>query len=372
MRVDNVEQIHGKGFSEAETLSKNIAFTIFLCFTDKMKGEIRKITPQLLFISVPLTITNSVIQTLRNLVKGYFGLFQTLRFLKKQYNINLLRAENTLMSGLPTFLFSVFGRVKYGIWLGGSEEEGIKIRYGSNPLSRLLIVFVRFLKRLVFRRAKFVLCVNDELIENARRLGARAIIKTPNFVDFDKFTSSPVKQRDAVHFLYLGRLEQEKGLKYLLEAARLLAGNPKVKIQIVGKGGMENLVQHYATTIENLSYLGFFGHDEIPRILKQADVLLLPSLTEGVPASVLEAMASGLPVIASAVGGIPSLIEDKIHGLLLPPGDVEALKQAILKLADDVTLRNNLGNRSRERAISLSGDYIRLHLQLYKQTISNS
>jgi len=90
----------------------------------------------------------------------------------------------------------------------------------------------------------------------------------------------------------------------------------------------------------------------VPQLLEAADFFVLPSDTEGLPLSVLEAMAHGLPIIASRVGGIPELIDDEKEGLLVEPGDADALSTAIQRLWRDRALCHRLGEAARLRAAS--------------------
>jgi glycosyltransferase involved in cell wall biosynthesis len=96
------------------------------------------------------------------------------------------------------------------------------------------------------------------------------------------------------------------------------------------------------------------GHrTDVPRLLGAADVALLTSVSEGIPLSLIEAMAAGLPVVSTRVGGVPEVVEEGQTGLLAPSGDVPALAEALLRLADDPALRAAMGARARERARAL-------------------
>ena len=95
--------------------------------------------------------------------------------------------------------------------------------------------------------------------------------------------------------------------------------------------------------------LGFVSHDELERLYDRAAVVVLPSYREGLPLCVLEAMAHGRPVVATAVGGIPQLVEDGRTGLLVEPGDAEALRSALERLLSDPELRRRMGRAARAR-----------------------
>lgn len=160
-------------------------------------------------------------------------------------------------------------------------------------------------------------------------------------------------RRSTSTVLYMGRLVEEKGLFLLLDALvdvrRLL---PNVKLQLAGTGELEAPLRRYAATkgmSENVEFLGWVSGEDKWRVLAQASLYVLPSDAEGLPMGVLEAMAVGLPVIATDVGGIPDVVEDGVNGRLIKPGDVHALRQALVQLLGDPALLDRMGRESHKR-----------------------
>jgi len=149
--------------------------------------------------------------------------------------------------------------------------------------------------------------------------------------------------------LFVGNVSRAKGVDVLLRA---LAQSPDAwgRFTVVGAGAdmeaMRCLAVEQAVD-DRVVWLGRRGVSEIPELMRQADFLVLPSLTEGRPNVVMEALASGLPVVATAVGGTPELIADGDNGLLVAAGDVAALAGALGRLAHDAELRRRLGQRAR-------------------------
>lgn len=151
----------------------------------------------------------------------------------------------------------------------------------------------------------------------------------------------------ALRLLFLGLVGQRKGVHDLLAAFALaLRECPGLHLCIGGNGEVEAARQlaHELGIAEQVDLCGWVDASARTSLLARADIFLLPSYNEGLPMSVLEAMAHRLPVITTPVGGIPELIVDRHNGLLVAPGDVAGLRDAMVSLARDPALRLNLGN----------------------------
>jgi len=152
----------------------------------------------------------------------------------------------------------------------------------------------------------------------------------------------------------VGRLVPIKDHQTLLKAAmRLLARGIDVRVLLVGTGPERERLQATATAAGALEGRVCFAgdSDRVPGMLNAMDVFVLPSLNEGMSNTLLEAMACGLPVLATNVGGTPEIIEDKINGGLFAPGDFEWLANKLQLLASDPSLIHQLGTAARNRAI---------------------
>ena len=189
-----------------------------------------------------------------------------------------------------------------------------------------------WLARQPVRRARLVLVPSEALADEARALGAQEIRVVPSGVRVPGTVAAP---EEPPHVLYAGRLSEEKGIRDLLEAT---AGLPRV---IVGDGPLRT---HVPDTV------GFVPPSELGRYYERAAVVACPSHREGYGVVAREAMAYGRPVVASAVGGLTDAVEDEVTGLLVAPGDPDALRGAIERLLDDADLRARLGEAGRQRA----------------------
>ena len=151
--------------------------------------------------------------------------------------------------------------------------------------------------------------------------------------------------------LFVGRLAPQKGVRNLVAAAGLLE-DMSAQVLLVGDGPERPALEREAERIglgDRLHFLGFVAHDRLPAVLAHADLLVLPSLYEELGTVLLEAMQAGLPIVASKTGGIPDVIEDGVNGLLVPPGNPEALAHAIDRLLADRDLAYRLSEGARER-----------------------
>ncbi|HYE03608.1 MAG TPA: glycosyltransferase family 4 protein [Phycisphaerales bacterium] len=156
----------------------------------------------------------------------------------------------------------------------------------------------------------------------------------------------------ARRFLFVGRLVRLKNLPMLLEAfAPLAAADPECRLDIVGDGPERAELEGRAARLGLGGRVGFHGalaRAGVQRLLSEADVFVMCSLSEGVPVVLMEAMAAGVPVIAPRLAGIPELVEEGRSGLLTTPADPAALGAAMRRLAHDPDLRNRLAAAGRE------------------------
>jgi len=146
------------------------------------------------------------------------------------------------------------------------------------------------------------------------------------------------------------RLSHEKGVDVLIEAfARVREHVPEAELVLVGDGAERQTLEKRATELGLADHIRFFGmRDDVAQLLIDFDLFVLPSRTEGLPLTVLEAMAAGLPIVATAVGGVPQALRHGKTGVLVPPEEPEALAQAIVRLAANGQHMAHLGDAARK------------------------
>jgi glycosyltransferase involved in cell wall biosynthesis len=173
---------------------------------------------------------------------------------------------------------------------------------------------------------------------------------------------APRDEGDAVlRLVCVGTLHAVKGQGFLLEACRRLSERGiAFRCELIGDGPDRRQLERRARALGiegSVRLLGPLPRERVAARLREADVAVVPSVPtrdgrrEGIPVALLEAAASGRPVVASRLTGIPEAIEDGVHGILVPPGDVEALADALATLARDPALRRRLGAAGRARML---------------------
>ena len=228
-------------------------------------------------------------------------------------------------AGFAALFFKIFNpKVKFLLTL----QEGDTLDYPQKRAG-ILWPLVRFLFRRIFTRADYVQVISNYLAKWARDMGYRGIVEVvPNAVNVGHFSQKyPEQELDELR----RKLYKNPNDKYLITASRLVLKNAvddvikslqylpeNVKFLILGTGPdlekLQNLAKETGVK-ERVMFLGQVEHKELPKYLKISDVFIRPSLTEGLGNSFLEAMAAGLPVIATSVGGIPDFLKNRETGL---------------------------------------------------------
>lgn len=210
------------------------------------------------------------------------------------------------------------------------------------------------LVRFVLRRADLliVLSAAERDYFSAIIPGARIVVLRNPYPPFPERDSLPLARRQPV-ILTLGRLGRRKGTYDILEAApQVIARCPEAEFQLGGDGEVEAVraAAGEAGLTDHFKVLGWVSGEKKEARLAEAKVFLLPSYHEGLPVAILEAMAHGLPVVTTPVGGIPEVVRDGVNGLLIPPGDPADLAAAVLRLLQDNELAERLAANAQRDA----------------------
>ena len=187
-----------------------------------------------------------------------------------------------------------------------------------------------------------------ERLRLSRAVAPGQLVVIPNGVDLARFSPAPEPRRGGPGLVTVGtlaNLRPEKGLRDLLRAMALVRDRyPQGRLAIWGGGPLRADLEGLIGELGLRAEARLHGPTTEPEAaLRALDIFVLPSLSEACSNVLLEAMASGLPVVATRVGGSPVLVEDEMTGLLVRPGDPDALAKAIIRLVEDPMLARRLG-----------------------------
>ena len=239
-----------------------------------------------------------------------------------------------------------------------------------------------YLKEL-FERADCLHFVSDWLKRRALELGAPEKKCQVIYAGVDSTFFSPGKTRQqidlkrSVQIVSTGRLVKLKGHEYVLQAVKKLINlGLDVDYCVIGKGEDLDRLSRMAADLHiesKVHFLGIKSKNQLKEILALADIFLHPSLTEALGNAVLEACSMGLPVIASAVGGIPEIIQNNHNGLLIEPEDPDAIVAAVIRLINNSEQAQEMGQAARQTILtkfSIQNETLRWHA-LYQQVLSH-
>ena len=233
--------------------------------------------------------------------------------------------------------------------------------HGFISNDRKLLVYNK-MDRFILKFFNRIIAVSKEIEMGLRDGGVEGnkISIIPNAIDisYDEMNFDKVRcaRRNLMGFTdhhlvlgYVGRLSEEKGLKYLIEGVLdLLAKNLPIKLVLIGEGPqrqqLESLTKEKGIG-NSVCFLGF--QQDVESWLPMMDIFVLPSLTEGTPLALLEAMSCGIPVVASSVGGVPDIIKSGTNGILVRPGNSQEIRNAIGLLSMDKNIRLKMGKEGK-------------------------
>ena len=239
------------------------------------------------------------------------------------------------------------------VYLGGDWSERIR-QTRDNPFRLIAHVIDWVLPWLIRGAPTFV--VGKQMADRYRQTHPHVHQVVTTVISKDDIHAPGRREiGHIVKLLYVGRLDPVKGLRYLIEALRIYSeSGQRFELTMAGPDlrGSEiaDLVEEHGFR-DQMSFPGYVPLGEkLWQIYRSADVFVLPSLSEGQPKVLIEAMANGLVVIATRVGGIPSIVEDEVNGLLVQPRSPEAIASALGRVVRDSELRERLARNAFEAA----------------------
>ncbi len=233
-----------------------------------------------------------------------------------------------------------------------SPERGIWVGVPKGPARRWAITSAT-------RHVSGIVAISSGIARIVENLGSFQVARIPNGIDPDAVSERAMSRAEARRslgvegdpvVLFVGRLHRQKGVDVLLDAwARFVEQRPRARLLVLGDGPEALRLHRAAEALGIPRSVDFRGlrKDVVPHYAA-ADIFMLPSRYEGFPNVMLEAMSAGLPVVASRVSGTEDAIESGRNGLLVPPGDAGALRDALLTLAGDPDMGRALGREGRK------------------------
>jgi len=207
-------------------------------------------------------------------------------------------------------------------------------------------------------KSNVIISVSNANKERLTTLGLPGdkIIVIPNGIELSMFnnTISTLRVHEAgIQIVWVGRMVEVKGLEYLFSAMRIIVSSyPNSKLTLIGDGPLKDKLERLAgemSLTEYISFMGYVKNTEVSQYLKEADIFVLPSLSEGFPVVIPEAMAAGKPIVASNVGGISDAVTDGVTGFLVAPENAELLAEKIVYLIEHPEMRVSMGKAGRKK-----------------------
>jgi len=265
-----------------------------------------------------------------------------------------LKPDLVHFQGLSTGIIGIFSKkllkIPYIVWVRGSDL------YLPNPIMKLL-------HKTIFENASAIIVLTEHMKKTIKKIKDKEVYVIPNGVDLSKFTVTENKNNirreldmplNKTILITVGRLYPVKGVEYLIKSINLLKEtNNNFKLLIIGDGAERNNLEKLSEELNNKDYIEFRGkipNEEIPLYLRASDIFILPSLSEGFPNALLEAMASGLPVVATKIRGLNEIVEDGVNGFLVNPRSPEEIANKINHIIHNNVLSERFSQNNKIKA----------------------
>lgn len=292
-------------------------------------------------------------------------------WLKIFLEIRLIKPDavqvQALNIGVPAIFTKKILKIPYVVWGRGSDVY-------------LPGRFTRITSKPILRNADAVLALTEDMRQKMKRIVDREIFVVPNGINLEQFndgSSTIVKEDNVKTILFVGRLHPVKGVQYLIRAMEnVLEEIPDVKLVLVGDGEDRARLETLSVQLgiqKSVQFVGIVPHEKVHTFMQQADIFVLPSLSEGFPGVILEAMACGLPVVATRVGGVVYIVKDGSNGYLIDTMNQKQIAKVLLKLLQDKRLRKEMSDNNRKEARRYRWDAVAATLEsIYQKSLETS
>jgi len=262
--------------------------------------------------------------------------------------------------GLPALIVGKMKRKKVVLRLDAEKINYLalaeKLENRPQIFTFLKVLILKLIYYLTLPFYDFVIAISGGILKEAVNYGAKKVIKIPILINLSPFLDLEPSENKNPVLLYVGHLKKIKGIDNLIKVLHSLKKENKFvpKLLIIGDvtHPKDELFFRELKTLSqglDVEFLGRIPYQELPKIYQRADIFVSPSLSEALGMSIMEAMASGLPVIASNLSGPRELVEDGKTGFLVEPGNFKALKEKLILLLENSDLRKEMGKLGRQR-----------------------
>lgn len=280
-------------------------------------------------------------------------LLHTLRVIKK-VNPDLIHTQSITLA-LYAFIIKRILRKPYVAWAQGADI------YKPSILNRWLYQFT-------LASANAVIAQTSDEKRVIQKSVDRDLVVIPNGIDLYRFTNLSreevrsqlqIKEREKI-VIFVGRLVLVKGVKYLIHAMETVSHRClEARLIVVGEGKEKNSLEKLTNKLglgDVVTFIGGVSNENVLEYMAAADILALPSLSEGFPVVILEALASGLPVVTTDILGLPEIICDGENGLLVAPKNIPQIAEKVLLLLQDNELRRKISQNNRQKVKNYTWD----------------
>ncbi len=336
--------------------------------------ETEQFAPRITIYRVPVDNKNIHHSSNRELLAYACRGLLLCRRLLQRHRYDLSFAFAGVPAGAIVYALKLVARLPYLVSLQGPDVPGFEARYNY------LYPALKPIVRRIWSGAAVVTASSKEHQRLAHQtMPDLEIQMIPNGVDTSTFRpANEPRQGPEVNILCVGRLIERKGQHHLLHAFANLRTqcDHSISLTLVGTGDAETSLQRLATDLgvaTAVNFTGFVSREDMPALYRQADIFVLPSENEGMSIALLEAMAFGLPVVITNVGGAAELVEEGVNGYITPWADVPALTKALATLVQANQARRTMGNEGRRIAKQFTWSAVtREYLELLVQIAARS
>ena len=270
---------------------------------------------------------------LRSILKYSKFLLTIFRDRKSWQDLFLFQSFYSILTIALIYLLKLRSRVI--VYMAGDISESLihRVKFKNSLIRKLYGHLINWYEGSVLERSDSILVHGTDLYNRYKDLGSKIDYIVPMR---ERFQGQQKKKFENIkNFVFVGRLIKSKGVDFLLEAVKeVITKNIPIHLDIVGSGPEDNSLKTYAETLGVFPHVRFCGHisdrKELTDIYANADVFVLPSLTEGFPRVIYESIENGLLIVSTDVGGIPSFIRHKKNGILVPVNELDKLGRTML------------------------------------------